>query len=92
MKSIEREPRAPWRTGTLAWPPVIECVSSAETLVEASPLPSFETAAGHFPKSFPIALPAEVWDAYRAPELWLRVVDRRTGEILDRYVSGKIGV
>jgi len=51
-------------------------------VVEASPLPNFETAAGHFPKTWPIALPEEVVAAYRGPALHLRVVDRRTGEVL----------
>ena len=51
-------------------------------VVEASPLPNFETAAGHFPKTWPIALPEEVLASYRGPALHLRVVDRRTGEVL----------
>jgi N-acetylglucosaminyl-diphospho-decaprenol L-rhamnosyltransferase len=95
VKWIERPPREKWRTGTLACPPVIEdrqeCLSSTDLLVEASPLPSFETAAGHFPKAWPIALPAEVWAVYRGAELWLRVVRRDSGEVLARYVSVKIG-
>jgi GT2 family glycosyltransferase len=74
------------RTGTPACPPLPEdrqeCLSCTELLVEASPLPNFETAAGHFPKTWPIALPAEVIAAYRGPELYLRVVNRKTGDVL----------
>jgi N-acetylglucosaminyl-diphospho-decaprenol L-rhamnosyltransferase len=85
-KKFERAPQAPWRTGTLACPPVIEdrqeCLSSTETLVEASPLSDFETAAGHFPKRWPVALPAEVWSSYRGDALYLRVVRRDSGKVL----------
>ena len=54
----------------------------AEIVVEASPLPDFDTAAGHFPQTWPVALPAEVVAAYRSPELYIRVVDRRTARVL----------
>jgi len=54
----------------------------SKIVVEASPLPDFETAAGHFPKTWPIVLPPEVRDTYRGPALHFRVVDRRTGAVL----------
>jgi len=57
--------------------------STENLLVEASPEQDFETAAGHFPKTWPIAVPAEVLAAYRGPALYLRVVDRSTAEVLE---------
>jgi N-acetylglucosaminyl-diphospho-decaprenol L-rhamnosyltransferase len=59
-----------------------ECLSSMELLVEASPLPDFETAAGHFTNTWPIALPAEVRATFRGGELYLRAVDRSTARVL----------
>jgi N-acetylglucosaminyl-diphospho-decaprenol L-rhamnosyltransferase len=59
-----------------------ECLSSTEMLVEASPLPSFETAAGHFSRSGEMALPAEVVSSYRGAALYLRVLDRHTLNVL----------
>ncbi|HEY6141258.1 MAG TPA: glycosyltransferase [Thermoanaerobaculia bacterium] len=50
-----------------------------ELLVEISPLPDFETAAGTFTNIWPIALPKEI----RAhTELYLRAVDRSTARVL----------
>jgi N-acetylglucosaminyl-diphospho-decaprenol L-rhamnosyltransferase len=67
-------------------PPVIEdrqeCLSSTELLIEASPLPSFETAAGYFSRSAEMALPAEVVSSYRGAALYLRVLDRHTLNVL----------
>ena len=80
-KRIERAPRvsdAPPFPGTLETP--------TRTIVEASPLPDFETAAGHFPRAARTALPAEVCAAYRGAALYLRVVRRDTGEVLARFV------
>ena len=53
-----------------------------EIVVEASPLPNFETAAGHFSRSAEIALPAEVVSSYRGAVLYLRVLDRHTLNVL----------
>lgn len=81
-KRFERAPRvhaAPPFPGLLDTPP--------GTIVEASPLPSFETAAGHFPRAARTELPAEVWAAYRGGELYLRVVRRDSGEVLARFVK-----
>jgi len=59
-----------------------ECLSSTELLIEASPLPSFETAAGHFSRSAEMALPAEVVSSYCGAALYLRVIDRHTLNVL----------
>jgi len=80
VKTLERAPRvsdAPPFPGALDTPP--------GTLVEASPLPDFETAAGHFQRSARTALPAEILAAYRGAALWLRVVRRDSGEVLARF-------
>ncbi|HSP14462.1 MAG TPA: glycosyltransferase family 2 protein [Thermoanaerobaculia bacterium] len=56
-----------------------------DVVVEASPLASFETAAGHFPAGSSADVPAEVWDSYRSEALFLRVVDRKTRAVLATY-------
>ncbi|HEY0160225.1 MAG TPA: glycosyltransferase [Thermoanaerobaculia bacterium] len=53
-------------------------------VVEASPLPSFATAAGHFPASRRVELPPEVRASMRG-DFYLRVVVRQTGEIAGTY-------
>jgi hypothetical protein len=58
-------------------------------VVEASPLPDFATAAGHFPTQRHIEVPAEVWDCYRGEALYLRAVDRESGEVLATYAKYK---
>jgi N-acetylglucosaminyl-diphospho-decaprenol L-rhamnosyltransferase len=58
-------------------------------LVEASPLPGFETAAGHFPESTIVRVPPEVWTAYQDPVLHLRTVWRRTGQTVTTVVRKK---
>lgn len=58
-------------------------------VVEASPLPSFDTAAGHFARSSTIEVPPDVWRAFRGSALYLRVIDIRTAEILATYVRNK---
>jgi N-acetylglucosaminyl-diphospho-decaprenol L-rhamnosyltransferase len=54
----------------------------ADALVEASPLPSFATAAGFFPKAAAVAIPDEIWSCYQQAFLYLRVVDRRSAQVL----------
>jgi GT2 family glycosyltransferase len=54
-------------------------------LIEASPLASFDTAAGHFPRATSVDIPAEVWEAYRSQVLYLRTVDPQSGEIVASY-------
>lgn len=52
-----------------------------DVVIEASPLSTFATAAGHFPKSRNVTPPNAVWSG----ELFLRVVVRATGEIVGTY-------
>lgn len=59
-------------------------------LVESSPLPSFETAAGHFAREGSVALPDDVWRAYRGDTLYLRVVDPATARPLRTYAKTRI--
>jgi len=60
-------------------------VPGGNILVEASPLPTFETAAGHFPAGPTVDVPPEVWSSYRSPVLYLRVIDRDTCRVLATY-------
>ncbi|HYI10575.1 MAG TPA: glycosyltransferase [Thermoanaerobaculia bacterium] len=55
-----------------------------DLVVEASPLPSFSTAAGHFPAGRQVALPPEVRRSLRG-DLYLRTVVRDSGEVLATY-------
>ena len=48
-------------------------------VLEASPLASFSTAAGSF---LATGIPPDVWDAYKAPALYLRTIDRATGRVV----------
>lgn len=56
-----------------------------DVVIEASPLASFATAAGHVPRSSRVDLPPEVLHTFQGSELYLRVVVRATGEILATY-------
>jgi GT2 family glycosyltransferase len=55
-------------------------------LVEASPLSSFSTAAGHFPARGSVVVPTEIESSLRQSELYLRVVDPVTLRVLSAYV------
>ena len=57
-------------------------VDASRVVVEASPLPSFVTAAGHFPKTGEVEIPPAVWDAYRGAALYLRAVERDTARVV----------
>jgi GT2 family glycosyltransferase len=59
-----------------------DCLSSI--VVEASPLPTFATAAGHFPSSNRVELPPEVRASLRG-DFYLRAVVRATGKVLGTY-------
>lgn len=59
-----------------------------EWLVEASPLSSFESAAGCFAEDS-VRFPDEVWKTYRSPALYLRVVNPATLDIERRFVMRK---
>jgi N-acetylglucosaminyl-diphospho-decaprenol L-rhamnosyltransferase len=61
---------------------VLELPRTDGVVVEASPLVNFDTAAGHFPRGRTIALPPEVRGSFRGAALYLRAVDRATGEVL----------
>ena len=61
-----------------------------DSYVEASPLPSFDTAAGHFPTGRTVEVPASIWSAYRGRSLYLRVIDRTSGRVLATYARTKI--
>jgi hypothetical protein len=58
-------------------------VDRDDVIVEASPLPSFDTAAGRVAERGAIDVPPNAWTA---PAIYLRSVVRRTGEILATYV------
>ena len=55
-----------------------------EVVVEVSPLPTFATAAGHFPASRRVELPPDVRASLRG-DFYLRAVVRATGEVLGTY-------
>ena len=55
-------------------------------LVEASPLPTFATAAGHFPQASRIDIPLDVWRAAKTDVLHVRVIDRSTFHVLTSYL------
>lgn len=60
-------------------------LDSAEVVVEASPLASFETAAGYLPRpgdGREIDVPDNAWTA---PVIYLRTVVRTSGEVLATY-------
>ncbi len=52
------------------------------TIIEASPLADFDTAAGHFHHGGVVEVPTDVRRAYRGEFLYLRAVDRRSGRII----------
>lgn len=81
IKSIER-PRVP-----MTFEPLDGQISIDRSglMVEASPVPSFETAAGYFPTSSNAAIPADVRAAYRGGELFLRVIDTASARVLHTY-------
>jgi Predicted glycosyltransferases len=61
-------------------------------VIEASPLASFETAAGHFADQTRADVPDDIWRAYRGSALYLRAVDRRTGRVLESWANARIPV
>jgi hypothetical protein len=81
IKMVER-PQGPRQAVRLDGPIPLP---AGDLVVEASPLASFETAAGCFATSGSVDLPSEVWSSYRSPVLYLRVIDRRSAEELATY-------
>ena len=65
-------------------------VERSNVLIEASPLVSFDTAAGHFPSGRRVAIPSEVWESYQGDSLYLRVVDRESARVIATYVKTRI--
>lgn len=59
-------------------------------VVEASPLSSFASAAGHFPTASRVIVPREILSSYRHESLYLRVVRRDTLETVDSWVLRKV--
>jgi GT2 family glycosyltransferase len=59
-------------------------LTADDLVIEASPLATFATAAGHFPASREVDVPREILDSLRG-DLYLRVVVRRTAEVLGTY-------
>jgi GT2 family glycosyltransferase len=66
------------------FPGVIE-LDRDDVVIEASPLPAFQAAAGHVPTSRTIELPPEVLTSLRHHVLYIRVVDRESGEVLKAW-------
>jgi GT2 family glycosyltransferase len=56
--------------------------------LEASPLDSFETAAGHFGSDDDIS--EDIWSMYRGDVLHLRAVDLETGRVLRSWTKARI--
>lgn len=65
-------------------------IDRPSVVIEASPLPSFETAAGHFPHAATVTIPPEVWTAYRSEVLYLRLVDRHSAAVIRTWVKARI--
>jgi len=58
-------------------------VEREDVVVEDSPLPSFDTAAGCLGPRGSVDVPPNAWSV---PAIYLRTVVRRTGEIVATYV------
>ena len=59
-------------------------IERGDVVIEASPLPTFATAAGHFPIGREIAVSADILSTI-AGDLYLRVVVRDSGAVLGTY-------
>src|SRR5207253_362521 len=62
------------------------------TWIEASPLPSFDTAAGHRVKDGLVSVPHSIRVAYRSDVLYLRIIDGRTGAVLATHARSKMSL
>jgi N-acetylglucosaminyl-diphospho-decaprenol L-rhamnosyltransferase len=65
-------------------------VFDGDVVVEASPLPTFETAAGHFATGSITDVSEDVWRAYRGDVLYMRAADRRSGRVLESWAKARI--
>lgn len=86
LKRMERPPVVP---ETRRIEELVE-LPPGDVVLEASPLPDFATAAGHFPAARHVKIPAEVWSAYRGDVLYLRAVDRLTGRPLATWARYRL--
>lgn len=78
LKRLERPipvPDAPLHQGPLH-------LDRDDVLIEVSPLASFATAAGSFPRSSTVAVPNEIWKSVGETPLYARVVARDTAQVL----------
>ena len=78
LKKLER-PLPPVRSRAADTPVM---VPDHDVVVEVSPLDSFATAAGRFANSGSVSVPEEIRSSVRGP-LYLRLIDRRTGIVLE---------
>lgn len=78
VTGLTREVRLPEPAPVGASIPIAE----RDVFVEASPLRTFSTAAGHTPSGGSLHVPAEVWRSYRGNVLYLRVVRRADARVL----------
>jgi GT2 family glycosyltransferase len=68
-----------------------EALTVARTsVIEASPLPTFATAAGHLPTGTTVHLPDDVAYAYHGDVLYLREVDAATGRVVATYARRRV--
>ena len=72
--------------------PIVEQpeIRDDNVVIEASPLSTFETAAGHFGSAADV--PDDIRNAYRGDILYLRAVDRDTGRVLRSWAKARIPV
>jgi N-acetylglucosaminyl-diphospho-decaprenol L-rhamnosyltransferase len=81
LKRLERP--APFREGDAIRGPI--AIDRDDVIVEASPLPTFATAAGHLPRAKIVDIPDEVWASIPCGVLYLRTVDTTNAEVLATY-------
>jgi GT2 family glycosyltransferase len=67
----------------------VEGGESDDVVIEASPLETFETAAGHFGRDV-TDIADDIWSTYRGGVLYLRCVDRGTGRVLRSWTKARI--
>lgn len=80
LKNLER-PLPDFPIGEAAEP---RALAAGDVVIEVSPLASFSTAAGHFPRDTHVTIPPEIRNTAGTP-LYGRTVDRKTGIVLETY-------
>lgn len=88
LKRMERSLGVPWDFSP--FPDEGIDLPEEDVVVEASPLPSFETAAGCFPRSRTLRIPDEIWDSYKSDVLYVRLVQPRSGRTLAAFSKAKM--